>query len=176
MPEMKSQTLYFTSLYLVAHLSLFLSSVKAQGGCQFPNLNRGATPAKQLQPIQSLIGKRYSATDDEGKFIYDIGICVEGPEPSEAPQYKDVAVLQTEKQADGKVVKIAIGKYTNTKEEKIRIVEEFNNSSVSTDCYYLFEMQSCVTCQKAALITVSLSFGSIIIIVTTHNNTYCPNA
>lgn len=205
---MKSQILHYASLYLVAKLSLFLFIVKAEEGCRFPHLNPGTTPAKMLQPIQSLVGKRYSVMDQDQKFRYDIGICKEGPDPSEAAQYGDVGVLQTKKMADGKEgTKIIIGRFTNTKimkgtnwvlleyeegdnygthcskearrarifitcdesvalgQETIRIVEEFNNATGTNDCYYLFEMQSSVTCQKAALITVSLSFGSIIIIV-----------
>lgn len=37
-------------------------------------------------------------------------------------------------------------------QETIRLVEEFNEGTGTNDCYYLFEMQSSVTCQKAALV------------------------
>lgn len=192
---MKSYILHYTFVCLVTQLCLFLSSAKAQDGCQFPHLNRGATPAKMLQPIQALIGRRYSVMGQDQKFRYDIGICIEGPESSEGARYKGVAVLQTEKVGGIDGTKKIIGKYTNTKiikgtnwvlleygdgdrysshcgmearralifitcdesipigQETIRLVEEFYDGTGTNDCYYLFEMQSSVTCQKAASVS-----------------------
>jgi len=45
----------------------------------------------------------------------------------------------------------------------MKVIEE--ETDKIQDCYYLFEMGTSIVCEKKPLVTVSLSVGSILVIV-----------
>ncbi|XP_069119217.1 cation-dependent mannose-6-phosphate receptor-like [Argopecten irradians] len=94
-------------------ISLIILIHESTAGCSFPQHN--AENEKLEAQIQPLLGKRYTATDEN--YRYEIGICRDAVDVSEISDTnnKHIGVLQI-KIVDGKPVfkqSISVGKYSN---------------------------------------------------------------